>query len=802
MTTESVGMINRIDITKFGCFSDFDWKTALKEGQTIHDFKRLNILYGRNYSGKTTLSRIFRCYEIGSLPENFKNPEFKVTSKEGTFNQADINSHTLAIRVYNRDFIDNNLSFLNDHIGGEIKTFAIVGEKNKETEQQIDQKVTILGSVESKSGLRYELELEKEDYRRKKSKANRADQAIEEKLRRHANDVIKRDQVFGHPDYNITKIKKDITEITKGVFSILDGTEVRTKHDLLREESLPDIEETISFDPVFTTILDGAKNILSKNIKPSDPIQDLLNDALLQSWVRTGMEYHREERATCGFCGQPLPADLWEKLDAHFDKESSKLEEELNRQIKAIETEIEAVSRICLPEKESFYVFERSSFESKRTDFRKSLNTYQTELEKILRQLRDRKKDIFKAKSSDDVTDVSEELQCNIEALNELIEKHNEARDSLSERQQEARTALRQDAVAKFIRDADLSSEEQKMIGLQHDTQLSKKQAEQLNENVREIEQGVEILRAELQDEKKGAEKVNDYLNHYLGHEGLRLEAIDDPEESKFKFQIMRGTEYAYNMSEGERSLVAFCYFIARLEDIETKGKDLIIYIDDPVSSLDSNHIFFVFSLIESVIAKPKTNADGSKNYQYKQLFVSTHNLDFFKYLRRLPVPDNHQGGTEFSLVEKQGAESTIRLMPKYLKDYQTEFHYLFHQIYRCKDGQGAHETPDVFYNFGNNLRKFLEAYLFYKYPYKDDKDKTTDRLRKFFEDDATAVALTNRISNELSHLEGIFDRSMRPIEIPEIPTVANFVLDKMYEKDKEQFNALLQSIGEPAKAT
>ena len=275
MTTESVGMINRIDITKFGCFSDFDWKTALKDGQTIHDFKRLNILYGRNYSGKTTISRIFRSYEVGSLPENFKNPEFEVTSDEGTFNQAEIQSHTLAIRVYNRDFIDDNLSFLHDHIEGEVKTFAIIGDKNKEIEQQIDEKDTLLGSVESKSGLRYELEQKNENYRRKKHTAEQASKAINDKLRRHANDVIKRDPVFGHPDYNITKIKEDITEIDEGTSSILDESEVQSKKDLLGEELLPDIEEKVSFHSVFPTILDGAKKILSKDIKPSVPIQDL-----------------------------------------------------------------------------------------------------------------------------------------------------------------------------------------------------------------------------------------------------------------------------------------------------------------------------------------------------------------------------------------------------------------------------------------------------------------------------------------------------------------------------------------------
>ena len=40
----------------------------------------------------------------------------------------------------------------------------------------------------------------------------------------------------------------------------------------------------------------------------------------------------------------------------------------------------------------------------------------------------------------------------------------------------------------------------------------------------------------------------------------------------------------------------------------------------------------------------------------------------------------------------------------------------------------------------------------------------------------------------------------MYPIEIPEIPKLANFVLDKIFEKDKEQYNSLLKSIGEPVR--
>lgn len=89
--------------------------------------------------------------------------------------------------------------------------------------------------------------------------------------------------------------------------------------------------------------------------------------------------------------------------------------------------------------------------------------------------------------------------------------------------------------------------------------------------------------------------------------------------------------------------------------------------------------------------------------------------------------------------------------------------------------------------------------FLFFKYPYHDDKSDVLERVKKFFgEDDAVAIALINRLNNEFSHLESIPDRGFRPVDIPEISRVANFVLDKIYTADPIQYNALLKSIGEP----
>ena len=124
-----------------------------------------------------------------------------------------------------------------------------------------------------------------------------------------------------------------------------------------------------------------------------------------------------------------------------------------------------------------------------------------------------------------------------------------------------------------------------------------------------------------LNDEELGAKHVNEYLNDFFGHHFVTLEAHKDNDDAThIKFCIMRNGKPAYNLSEGECSLISFCYFMAKLDDVATSGQKPIIWIDDPISSLDSNHIYFIFSLIVSKIAKTGC---------FSQLFISTHNLDF-----------------------------------------------------------------------------------------------------------------------------------------------------------------------------
>ena len=171
-------MFSQVEIDSFGSFTGHSWRKSLKDaGNTVQNFKRLNILYGRNYSGKTTLSWIFRALETGRIPQSYMDPKVTIRSDKGDVTQAGLAGHSYDIWVYNRDFLSDNLSFLVNQTEGEIKTFAIVGEKNKEIEDAIIAIQTKLGSVETKVGLRHELEAEKKERDRTKGNYKTASDA-------------------------------------------------------------------------------------------------------------------------------------------------------------------------------------------------------------------------------------------------------------------------------------------------------------------------------------------------------------------------------------------------------------------------------------------------------------------------------------------------------------------------------------------------------------------------------------------------------------------------------------------------
>lgn len=90
----------------------------------------MNLFFGWNYSGKTTLSRIFSSFE---RCENYhEESEFSIS-----LNGVDVDESNLEscqnIRVFNTDFIARNIRW----IECEADPFAIIGEESNELKTRL-----------------------------------------------------------------------------------------------------------------------------------------------------------------------------------------------------------------------------------------------------------------------------------------------------------------------------------------------------------------------------------------------------------------------------------------------------------------------------------------------------------------------------------------------------------------------------------------------------------------------------------------------------------------------------------------
>jgi len=783
-------MITKIDIEKFGLFKNYKWDTEIGKQET---FRRINIIYGRNYSGKTTLSRILNCIENKKNHEKYLNAIFNIEFSNNKFiSQSNISEEftDYKIRVYNSDFVKSHLSWLHNE-DGTINPFTILGAKNVEIENKVKAINDQLGSVEENVGLLPQLQQAEKTHEQKKNAYETKQNALDILLSEKAKDIKNNATVYNVPTYQINTLKRDISNAKKQ--GELSAENITEKKKLLKEDPKDTLDMLKEAKPQFEIYHNRTNDLLQKQIKPSKPITELINDSLLQEWVRQGIDKHKGKRETCGFCGNPIDNSLWVKLDAHFSKESEELRKELKLKADQLEQAKKNLDSFFLLAKEQFYSNFIPQFDALQKQWNTTIKTYSQSIDSLIFELKERERDIFKVRELPNVLDVSQTILETIIEINKLINAHNKKNQTLLKDQQNAREQLRYSELATFLNSIGYDIKVSEIEMIKSETNNSKITFDDLNIQIEKLCEVKRMLEAQAKDESKGAELVNQHLQHFFGHNELKL--VAEGTTPNIRFKIMRDNEIASNLSEGECSLISFCYFIAKMEDElknEAESKKLIIYIDDPISSLDSNHIFFMFSLIESIIAKPQ---------KYCQLFISTHNLDFLKYLKQLTFPkykpaDNAKKDNpdrKYFLIERKSESKIIlKLAPEYLKNYITEFNYLFFQIYSCSISSNQRISEDYQYNFGNNMRKFLEAYLFYKYP--SDKLNFDERMRKFFNDDVT-YNLIRRVTNEYSHLEDSFERGLRPIDVDEIQQIAQIVMRTIKTKDIEQYNALVDSI-------
>lgn len=789
-----------LKINNLGVFKDFEWDKNVVSSQgkpvVLGD---INIFFGRNYSGKTTISRIFRAFELKGGLEKYESGAFKLELSDGnTIDEKSIANVTIQVRVFNEDFVKDNLLFIANPEEG-VTPFAVLGE-NAQIESEIQELKIQLGSAEegNESGLYLERMNAVKDYQEAEKEINEEKGNLERKLKFKAlnksTGIKYLSQFFGDQNYNVAKLADELKKVNKA-YRLSDEQISELKASLKEEvKQIPHISEY--FLPSFEDINQRIKAIVEQPIMASGKIEELVRNAIANKWVEEGCKLH-EGKKICLFCGGEITKNRWAELEHHYDEATRNLKNKAKKEVDWLEGQIQVAKELYKISPDQYYQHFKAEVESINKDMDKLREILLTALNGILLQVKKKLEDIHSTPSYIEHTFDFSVLNAIYNRIEELEKSATEYGTKLKQEQSKTQEKLRLSEVARIKED--ICYEEKVKVISEKEAILKKKEEvkKEKEEAVLFQEQEIKAKERLRQNEEEGARKVNAILKNYFGHRFIELRAVNNNEEGIY-FDVFRGEQKAYNLSEGERNLVAFAYFVAKLEDVETASEKPIIWIDDPISSLDANHVFFIFSLIDQQIVAKR---------QWTQLFISTHNLDFLRYLKKLhtkelTIPyldkkgDIKQRNIQIQrfLLERQGSSSIISVMPKYMKEHVTEFNYLFHQIYKCSQAT-ENENYELFYNFGNNARKFLEAYLYYKYP-DNEKNCLHKKMTRFFSDGYAATTI-GRIDNELSHLEGLMERGMSVSDHAEIKKCAKYILETIKKKDPDQYEAFLESIGE-----
>jgi len=730
-------MIKRITrITAFGIFKSFNWSDS-----TLDDFQQYNLIYGWNYSGKTTLSRVFRCFEIGQLHDDYVEATFEVEDDTGAkYDQSDLNE-PFAIRVFNSDFVKGNLKWETD-----IEPILILGEENIKLQEELEESTRELA--------------EKREFLKKLTDDKRdKEQRIEKAFTAKASEI--KNTLLGIPNYDKTDFKP-VVEIVSATGEPSLLTDEQKKDHLISYNSTqkqPRIQVIPSTIKSISNLCEQTQ-VLVNRTATATTIEKLKSNPELSEWTRKGKELH-ENKAHCEFCGGKLPDDLLDKLNAHFSADYENLLRAIDQLIANLE---ESKADFDLPDEARFYSEFQNQYKESGLLLESERASFNTSIDKLIANLQTKKTKPFEAFTIEKPPDNTSQLQSAIADINDIMRRHNEKTDKFEAEKEKAKKKLIEHWASEFVHD------EQYAETL---VELEKKSSE-IDEQKRElgtIQTRINDIQAKLSEPVKGADRINQYLKLYFGNDEIKITVTGDE-----KFKIIRSEVDAKNLSEGEKNAIAFAYFMTRLEDRSTALSNPIVFIDDPVSSLDCNHLYHTYSFIRNTLVG------------CEQVFISTHNFEFFNLVKDWFREKRNRRSSSFYLIEKlrhgEISECSLTKAPPLLLRFKSEYHYLFSLLYEFNEDPKS--DYDKLYILPNLVRRYLEAFLGFKVPIAAGLE---DKLEKLVEDEILRGKVLKFV-HEYSHNQSL-PRSLNFPAFAECREVVKAVLEAVKKKDGEHFDHL-----------
>lgn len=637
----------------------------------VDGLARFNFFFGANGSGKTTISRV-----IGN---ESAYAGCSIKWRAGT---------RIETLVYNQDFVNANFNQSAD-----LKGIFTLGEKNVETLRLIGEaKNEIDGLTQKIEGLTLGLEGE-DGTGGKKGELAALEAAFKETcwVQKQKHDAVFKEAFEGYRSSAERFKEKMLGERKSNAAALCDIADMRARAATVFGPP-PVAEPTLALLDGEALIALESAPILAKRVvgKEDVDVAALITTLRNSDWVRAGRQYLALSSGACPFCQQATGASFAESLADYFD-------EAFEADTNAIKTFVTQYSLESRRVQQAIQALKAAPGRFLDVEgFSAAADLFNASLLVNSERIAAKEKEASRVVQLESLAPVIEALNALVATADDRIAEHNHTVANVA-----AEKAILVDQVWRYLIDvelrADINVYEGQRAGLVKALASMGDQIDAAGIKKAGATQKLHDLERQTTSVQPTITAMNAVLKSF-GFAGFSLATAG--EGRSYKLVRQDGSDARATLSEGERNFVTFLYFYHLLKGSDSESgvtTDRIVVFDDPVSSLDSDVLFIVGSLIKGLFREVRDNLG-----HIKQVFVLTHNVYFHKEVSFNPDRrDRPMRDETFWVVRKPALVTNVERQDS--NPIKTSYELLWAEVRR----------PDrSTLTIQNTLRRILENYF------------------------------------------------------------------------------------------
>ncbi|WP_034891680.1 AAA family ATPase [Gillisia sp. Hel_I_29] len=668
--------------------------SSYKEPVPIKELKKLNFFFGNNGSGKSTIAKFL--YNINPNKSN-ELYGFEDCSQLG------FNEENNEVLVFDDEFVKRN--FIKKDF---LKGIFSLDEENDEIERKIKEK--------QEKAEKFENYVTEDLTNKNDSYNSQLDELYKGKKTGILDACFQKRDVFnqsfpllklkykGSKPNHISQVEKVLKDEENKYYKFKD---LKKEYEFFYEQDLTKVQNTFK-STLYLKIrrLEEKINYALKQIFTGNKdidIAEMIDKLSLQKWVEEGLEKidTSGNQEKCPFCQEfTITPELIKKFDEYFDESYKKKKKYIESLLSKYETLSEQIIANLNTTKTEF------NPDSQLSDLILELSSH-FELQKdIIQNKLDRTNETFEVNSIF-------KFKPKLSKLINAIKTNNEMFDSLEDKKDNLDSKIWNYISFQSKDDIELYYSRKNEIEFKK-AALSRFET-YLSEKIKKLRLEIEDLRDNTINTAKAKININKILKG-AGFKGFEIGEMPKSSENEIpKYYLKRDDSESNNvfntLSEGEKNFIAFLYFNEICKgtlEKENKEKKKIVVIDDPVSSLDSQALFIVTTIIRD-LAKKKGGLASDKREFYnpyiEQIFVLTHNIYFHK---EVSFATGSKLCQEISYYQIQKISDKTQIKKTAKNEIDNDYNLLWKGLQNLKtEGNPANNVV-----VGNLMRRILQSYL------------------------------------------------------------------------------------------